>query len=91
MNAAPRNHVIEQIDGRQCEVGDCDAVFGAGLMHFRTSGVSSPKLGGAWRRHFLLPAQHCYQCSYRCQRSPRPSIAPQFEYAVCIEVLSSCI
>jgi hypothetical protein len=61
-------------------------------MHFRTSGVSSsPKLGGAWRRHFLLPARHCRQCSYRCQRLPRRSTAPQFEHAVCIELLSSCI
>jgi hypothetical protein len=47
MIAAPRNHVIQQIDGHQCGVGDCDAVFGGGLMHFRTSGVSSHKLGGA--------------------------------------------
>jgi hypothetical protein len=46
MNVAPRNHVIQQIDGHQCEVGDCDAVFGGGLMHFRTSGVSSPQ---TWR------------------------------------------
>jgi hypothetical protein len=47
MNAAPRNLVMQRIDGHQCGAGACDAVFPGGLMHFRTSGVSSLKLGGA--------------------------------------------
>jgi hypothetical protein len=27
MNGAPRNHVMQRIDGRQREAGDCGALF----------------------------------------------------------------